>query len=102
MIAGLLHESVRGEDTVARYGGEEMAVILPGVDLSIGLRIAERFRKSVERQIRVHTGILCTISLGVAALGDDIDSSNKMIFEADRAMYQAKQTGRNRVVGARS
>ena len=99
-IAGIICDSVRAEDTVARYGGEELAVILPGVELQTGVTIAERFRAAVEEQVFAHTDLRVTISLGVAQLGSDIVSPEKLVFAADQALYTAKSNGRNQVVAA--
>lgn len=90
---------LRPGDLVARYGGEELAAILPGTNLADAHLIAERMRAAVAAQGIPHpaspTSHL-TVSLGVAALvpGDDVEAQT-LIEQADRALYRAKQQGRN-------
>lgn len=101
-VGALLQESTRPYDTVAtvaRYGGEEFVLLLPGVGVNEAVRVAERLRRSVEEHAMPH-GIKCTMSLGVAALEADQESPDKLLNEADKALYRAKEQGRNRVVAA--
>jgi diguanylate cyclase (GGDEF)-like protein len=100
-IAWILKTAIRKCDYLARYGGEEFAMIVPETDKSVALRIAERLRKAVEDaefegESVMPTGRL-TISIGVAAYPDDGPGKRDLISAADRALYQAKQSGRNRV-----
>jgi diguanylate cyclase (GGDEF)-like protein len=97
-MAGLLSEQVRSWDLVAKYGGDEFTVILPQTGLEGTLIAAERLRSAVQE----HTFPLAqpgqiTISLGVATFPTDGDSTTSLIQAADRALYLAKQHGRNRV-----
>jgi diguanylate cyclase (GGDEF)-like protein/PAS domain S-box-containing protein len=98
-VARTLLESSRTADAIARFGGEEFALTITGVDESLLRVIAERFRALVERS-RVRVGDLdlrITISIGgtIAGVGD----SAATIFErADAALYRAKEGGRNRVI----
>ncbi len=92
----------RGHDIVARFGGEEFAVLLPGADVPGALRIAHNIRQGVEdlrmehRESRVSTWV--TVSVGVCSRTPRIgDSPADMVYEADMALYLAKQLGRNRV-----
>jgi diguanylate cyclase (GGDEF)-like protein len=99
----LTEELNRPGDLVARYGGEEFVVLLPNTTLEEASMVAERLRKAVEdMQIRhafSSTSPYVTISLGVASLiPDDNVTLNLFVDSADKAMYQAKTTGRNRVV----
>lgn len=85
---------------VSRFGGEEFCVILPRMDKKKALAWAERLRAVIE-QTKVTlreraTGV--TVSIGVASFPDDANDEDDLIFKADRAMYKAKQKGRNRVV----
>ncbi len=100
VVAGILCNNVRSDDTVARYGGEEIAVILPGVEISRGLKIAERFRTLVSDVTLDQIGVQVTISLGVAVLSESISTAPSLIQAADNALYRAKQNGRNQVVMA--
>jgi diguanylate cyclase (GGDEF)-like protein len=93
-VAELLQRNARAADVVCRYGGEEIAVILPETGLSDAVRVAERLRQAVEvmtasRNRRV------TISAGVACYPDHARQSNELIRAADQAMYRAKRAGKN-------
>jgi diguanylate cyclase (GGDEF)-like protein len=97
-IAYELRKRLRSFELVYRLGGEEFLVVLPGITLQAGQEVAERLREAVE-QARP-TGIPITVSLGVSAargVGVDYD----VLFKAaDEALYEAKRTGRNRVIAA--
>ncbi len=102
-VASVFMRSVREVDIAARYGGEEFVVILPETPLEGALIAAERIRKKVEEEPVANeetqpNGRL-TVSVGVAILkeGDDMI---KLIEAADKALYAAKEEGRNRVEGA--
>lgn len=93
----------RPGDDVARYGGEEFVVILPGSDLEKGMLLAERMRAAIEALKLAHPasriGRHVTISIGVASVVPErSQESETLIAAADRAMYRAKEEGRNRVV----
>jgi diguanylate cyclase (GGDEF)-like protein len=100
VVARLL-ASVREMDTVARYGGEEFGVILPETDAGNGRRVAERLRASVAAA-PVEAGLAgpldVTISIGLAVYPEDASSKAGLVECADRALYAAKRTGKNRVV----
>lgn len=95
--AGVLKASLRSSDVVARYGGEEMIMILRGTSLEDGVRIAEKIRKNVEEHAvkDKNNTYKVTISLGVSTFrpGDDVES---IIKRADEGLYKAKESGRNR------
>ncbi len=99
-LAARTGELMRERDTLARYGGEEFAVVLPGVDLEAGLQAAERLRRAVGDTSFVLDGRphSVTISAGVGILrrGESLTSS-ELLKRADDRLYEAKQTGRNRV-----
>ncbi|SDL80403.1 diguanylate cyclase (GGDEF) domain-containing protein [Modicisalibacter muralis] len=95
-IATLCRETLRHEDVVARFGGEEMAILLPLTPLEDGLRLAERLRQIIaEHDYGIQRGSV-TASLGVAGYIDG-DTSDTLIERADRGLYAAKHDGRNRV-----
>lgn len=99
-VAHSIRDAVRSMDVVARYGGEEFTVLLPHTDKKDALIIAERIRKGVE-EFRPRTDIFKewpTISLGIAEFPADSGDIDDLINNADRAMYTAKRTGKNRVV----
>lgn len=99
-IAATLKSKVRGEDSVARLGGEEFAVMLPATDISGARTVAENIRQSIERGKirRLDTqeqigGI--TISVGIAAYTSGVKVAD-LLDQADKALYVSKQTGRNK------
>ncbi len=93
-VAGILSSNLRDTDILGRYGGEEFVAFLPGTTLKEATRIAERLRQAVERYPMARTNV--TISLGVAQCmpGETLEET---IGKADRALYKAKENGRNRV-----
>jgi len=95
---------LRAGDVLARYGGEEFAVLLPETEYRDALGMAERLRHSVETMSLPEPdfppGCRLTISLGVAALPDHALDADHLLSAADKALYEAKGTGRNRVAGA--
>jgi len=94
----LVSTFLRKSDFIARYGGEEMAVLLQSDGLAISSKIAERFLEIVKRKPFEHEGdeIPITVSIGLAELNPG-ESVASWIERADRALYQAKKTGRDRV-----
>ena len=103
-VARVVRENSRDADSAARYGGEEMALILPHTDIDGAHAIAERVRVAVEA-LRVSRldgqgELRITTSVGVAASTDG--DKQTLIAEADAALYEAKRTGKNRTVRARS
>lgn len=97
-IAAALVENIRRGDTLYRYGGEEFLVLLPEQTLD-GARLAgERLRQAVEELGLEHpAGGTVTASVGVAGLGDASCTPDELFELADRALYRAKEGGRNRV-----
>lgn len=99
-IAKILRASVRSIDLSARYGGEEFAVILPEVDTEGAAVVAERVRKSIEMHPFPGEGntLHVTVSIGVAEFNPErMRSSSQIVGDADKALYQSKEFGRNRV-----
>lgn len=95
-VADHLCHGVRRGDSVCRYGGEEFAVILPGASTEEAQAVAESLRASVERDASPDAGI--TVSIGVVSTHDaKFENVDDMFRAADRAMYRAKDMGRNRV-----
>ena len=84
---------------LARLGGEEFVVLLPGTALKEAAELANRLRSRVERDLADVDGkrVPATIRLGCATLTDDADKLDGLLDLADRALYQAKRLGRNRV-----
>lgn len=98
-LATLMKEDLRKIDTLGRLGGEEFAVILPGADSSAAEVFAERLRKQVAETPAVLDAwtIPLTISIGVTEIKPGDDSADDALTRADRALYRAKECGRNRV-----
>ncbi|HXD29612.1 MAG TPA: sensor domain-containing diguanylate cyclase [Pyrinomonadaceae bacterium] len=96
MIADTLRAELRGVDTPARYGGDEFSIILPQADLEGAMLVAERLRARIEMLLLPGIGGL-TASLGVASFPEHASSRDALVLLADRALYKAKRTGRNRV-----
>ncbi|BBO70921.1 hypothetical protein DSCA_48510 [Desulfosarcina alkanivorans] len=95
-VADVLKTGTRDNDLVGRYGGEEFCVVLPSLNLDMAVKIAERIRQTLEK--RSCSGVNITISLGVSSLGSDTNKPDELIDQADKALYAAKKSGRNRVV----
>jgi diguanylate cyclase (GGDEF)-like protein len=100
-LASAIKPKLRSQDVFARVGGEELAVLLPEVT-AVGARVtAEKIRQLVEEtEFRFDEHVMrCTISLGVAELGPEIESADALYAAADHALYAAKKAGRNQVAG---
>ncbi len=102
-IANVIKAQMRGVDTAARYGGEEMAVILPRTEMVGAYNLAERIRESIA-DLRITTdddppkALAVTASLGIAAYPESkAVNGEDLVRKADRALYRAKKTGKNRV-----
>lgn len=104
-VAGILRKAAkRPADVVARYGGEEFVVILPNTSLRGAMQVAESIRSKVKSRAIVHEGSLVskfvTLSFGVAGVVPlPKTTPDRLITEADQALYKAKVEGRDRVVG---
>ncbi|MCR4880960.1 MAG: diguanylate cyclase [bacterium] len=99
-IAGILKKSVRASDIVARYGGEEMAIILPNTGLEDAITTANKICHAVaENPFKLMGGIECrvTISLGVATYPIHGKVPQDLIEASDKGLYDAKENGRNQV-----
>jgi len=97
-LAGMFGQETRDSDICCRYGGEEFAVILPFTAATEANRIAERIRLGALRIQR--GGLTMTVSMGVASYDAQTPTAFALVGKADRALYQAKRDGKNRVVTA--
>ena len=104
-VARVLRETSREIDEPARYGGEELAVVLPGTDLEGAYNLAERVRAGIEElalpaaRRRGHAGGSPRAS-GSATLPGSADDMRELVAAADEALYRAKRAGKNRTVRA--
>lgn len=93
---GKLLKTLRASDIAGRYGGEEFAVLLPNSSLQESQLVAERLRQDIE-STTFDSVEKCTVSIGIAELNTDYKDAYKWLDNADKALYQAKEGGRNRV-----
>jgi diguanylate cyclase (GGDEF)-like protein len=99
-LSAICQGVVRPMDHIYRYGGEEFVVLLPETDIAGACVLAERLREEVESTHFALSGdgdIQMTISIGIAVYPKDADTTEDLLAAADRALYEAKQGGRNRV-----
>ena len=100
-LSNVIKEALRPSDLVARYGGEEFIIVLPGVGIEEAAATVERLQRELTKRFFLHENdrVLVTFSAGVAQR-EPQESQEDVIGRADKAMYQAKKTGKNRVVVA--
>ncbi|MFT7129580.1 MAG: diguanylate cyclase (GGDEF)-like protein, partial [Gammaproteobacteria bacterium] len=101
-VATILKDSSRTYDITGRLGGEEYAIMMVDCDLETASEIAKRLCKELEKQKIDVDGhkIKVTVSVGLSTLSEDDNTIEEVILRADRALYRAKDQGRNRVVSA--
>lgn len=100
MVAAILKSNTRDVDLVGRYGGEEFCVVLPDIQIELAAEIADRIRREIETggEARFRPLQNLTASFGVASVVYGAADTELLIGEADKALYYAKSSGRNRVV----
>jgi diguanylate cyclase len=101
-VSQAIKASIKGRDVAARYGGDEFAVLLPETGAPGALTVAEYIRRVIERRrVSDFAGeiepVAVTISVGLATLARS-DAAHDLLRRADKALYQAKKSGRNQVV----
>ncbi|QSZ42144.1 diguanylate cyclase [Sulfurimonas aquatica] len=95
-IGALINENIRSMDIAARYGGEELSIIVPQSLPKETLLFAQRIREKISKI--EFSGFSVTVSIGVCHSSSDIKNTDEFISRADKALYEAKRTGKNRVV----
>ncbi len=100
-FAKVIKDVKRTTDVLARYGGEEFIIILPNTEQADGIKVIERVQRELTKQFFMHSDerVVITFSAGVAQRLED-ETPDGIIPRADAALYQAKSSGRNRVIGA--
>jgi diguanylate cyclase (GGDEF)-like protein len=105
-VSSIIRDNLREMDVAARYGGEEFVVVLPETDAEGAVAVADRIRQGVEAFPFVGADgqprVVKTISVGVATYPQHAPSQSRLVDLADRAMYLAKRSGKNRVMLADS
>ncbi|PTV75675.1 PleD family two-component system response regulator [Agrobacterium pusense] len=103
-FAARIRSTVRGADLACRYGGEEFVVVMPDTPIELAASVAERLRTIVEDKpfyVRsIDRELSITASLGIASGSGAFGTPEELLRQADRALYEAKHAGRNRVVSA--
>jgi diguanylate cyclase (GGDEF)-like protein len=100
-VAGIVRKTIRATDISGRYGGEELCIVLTETKIDGAYLVAKRLRRRIaaERFPAVNSGMFrVTCSIGLAQYHDDIQDFVAFVELADRALYQAKTLGRDRVV----
>lgn len=100
-LVRVIKETLRTMDIIARFGGEEFLIVLPDTPLEEAVQTITRLQRELTKQIFMHnhTRLLMTFSAGVA-LRKEQEDQQSMITRADAALYEAKRTGKNRVIAA--
>jgi diguanylate cyclase len=100
-LVGVARAALRPADLLSRYGGEEFLIILPETELEEGIQVLTRLQRELTKQLFLHNNerLLITFSAGVSERKSG-ELPEKVIMRADNALYDAKHTGRNRVIGA--
>lgn len=97
-VAYLILENFRKTDMVFRYGGEEFVVIMPETSLENSLIPLERLRKTIENNNFIFKGEKIKVTISIGAETNHTESTEEFLNNADKALYQAKQNGRNQTV----
>jgi diguanylate cyclase len=97
-VAAMVRDNLRAHDVPGRYGGDEFGVLLPGASEATAQAIAGRLRERLSAAtIDAARGVRTTVSVGIAAWQPSDTDADSWIERADRALYRAKEGGRNRV-----
>lgn len=100
-LAGYVKEKLRQTDTICRYGGEEFSVVMPFTTRENGAMVMDRLRETLAKKVFHYESddhdLTINISVGVACFPHDADNGEDLLKSADKALYRAKRSGRNRV-----
>ena len=99
-VGNILRNYLRAKDVPARTGGEEFAIVLPGISKDEAVQVAERIRRVLENHMVEHDGekIKVTASFGVSQMEEGVEKPEDLLKDADEKLYKAKREGKNRVV----
>jgi len=111
-LAKIIKQQARETDIIARYGGEEIGIICPLTDADGAKTTAERIMGTIDKELTISLDEMCvknnheftgeahniTVSIGVACINDDVEELYDLMKQADKALYEAKYKGRNRLV----
>ena len=93
-----IKQHMRRDDMAIRWGGEEFSLVMPGVDVQRATEICERIRQQIQHADYSHLGFGLTLTVSTGISGSvALDDYRRLLIEADKALYQAKSTGRNSV-----
>jgi two-component system chemotaxis response regulator CheY len=101
-VAATLRANTRSGDLVARFGGEEFIVLLPGADAQAAVRIANELRASIASRAWSHRPVTASFGIATASNPTEVTDMSGLFGAADRALYYSKEAGRNRVTHASS
>ena len=96
-IGNLMTRLTRADDIICRYGGEEFVCVLQNCSLTLAIKRAEEFRIEIANMTKGDYPPAITISLGVSIYPTDASMSNELIDASDKALYESKKTGKNKV-----
>jgi len=96
-LSSLIKGILRNNDFIARYGGEEFVIVCPDTSIDNATILAERIKMLLQSNNKT----IITASFGISELSDEINNKRKLIFAADKALYSAKENGRNMIVVAK-
>lgn len=98
MVVEIIKNNIRSSDIIARFGGEEFIILFPQTEKEEACKITERIRQAIENETKKIYDLPLTISFGIATYPEDGTTHEELLKRADRALYEAKKRGKNRVI----